>query len=92
MDKKMAEKVACPECSSKLKIWSDLNTTVECEITRDGKLRKKAVTTSDNGECRDGIKCTECDWEIYSEQSGFEEIYSSFYDSIEGIELSIKRT
>jgi ribosomal protein S27E len=84
-------KYHCPDCNGIVKFWSDLNVDIECEVTATGNLKKRIVNAENNGEFRWGIQCKSCEWEQIADDKGFEIPLKIFFESIEGVELAVKR-
>jgi|GEM_PF-1810160 len=91
-------KFHCPQCGGKLKVWVDVNTSVEYSVSSNGTLSKRTVVTSSTGEPRYGINCNECDWGVYGddddacENTGFMAAIEQAADKTAGIQFSVKRS
>lgn len=87
-------KYTCPDCGGKLKVWFDINASIEFDISATGRITKPTAESSDTGEERAGIKCRECEWEVHlseAESDGFSEIFERAGAEASEFELIAKR-
>ncbi len=87
-------KCLCPDCGSKLKIWFDMNASIEFDISATGRITKPTAISDESGEERAGIKCSSCDWEIhlsdtYSDK--WSDVFERAGEVASGFELVAKR-
>ncbi|HCL3557710.1 TPA: hypothetical protein N2A72_006531, partial [Pseudomonas aeruginosa] len=61
----MKQKIECPECSSQLKVWIDIDADISFHVSRAGKLSKRAVQDNMQSDGRCGLQCLECDWKVH---------------------------
>ncbi|KJC15026.1 hypothetical protein [Pseudomonas aeruginosa] len=63
----MKHKIECPECSSLLKVWIDIDADISFHVSRTGKLSKREVQDNMQSDGRCGLQCLECDWKVHGQ-------------------------
>ncbi|MEL4252520.1 hypothetical protein AAEH72_16055 [Shewanella xiamenensis] len=87
-------KCLCPDCGGKLKIWFNMNASIEFDISATGSITKPNAISDENGEGRAGIKCSSCDWGIHLSDSGsdkWSDVFERAGEKVSEFELVAKR-
>lgn len=90
----MKNDISCPECGKNLKVWIDLNFSVEFKISKSGILHKPQPEGDLNGEGRCGVTCTSCDFNLHSfddTDNKYTEIIEKAYDNYANYELKLRK-
>lgn len=87
-------KCSCPDCGGKLKIWFDMNASIQFDVSATGRITKPTAVSSETGEERAGIKCSECDWEVHlsdADSGKWTDVFERAGEEALGFELVVKR-
>ena len=57
-------KYVCPECSSSIVAWADLDAQITFKVSKNGNLTNKKIENTFQSDSRCGVYCSECDWKL----------------------------
>lgn len=90
----MKRKIECPECRGPLKVWIDVDASLQFNVSATGKLNKRAIEDNTQSDGRCGLKCQECSWEVFGkdvEDDTLLEVIQNADQQWQGLQLSVVR-
>jgi DNA-directed RNA polymerase subunit RPC12/RpoP len=90
----MKQKIKCPECSSPLKVWIDIDASLFFNVSATGKLSKSAIADNTQSDGRCGLKCQECSWRVLGkdiEDDALLQVIKNADDRWQDLQLSVVR-
>ena len=91
----MKPKIECPECQGPLKVWLDIDASLLFNVSATGKLSKRAIEDSLQGDGRCGLRCQECSWQLRGhdvEDEALLKVIQNAEEQWQGLQLSVVRT
>lgn len=90
----MKRKIECPECGGLLKVWIEVDASLQFNVSATGKLSKRAIEDNMQSDGRCGLKCQECSWEIFGndvEDDTLLEVIQTADQQWQGLQLAVVR-
>lgn len=88
------QKIECPKCGSKLRVWLDLDASVSFEVSKVGNLSKRSINAEENGDCRCGVECTSCSFKRHNhdeDSDQYMKVFEKAGDMFASLKVSLTR-